>query len=105
MHINLVIDRYTGNKENIKTNLLLLLKKNCSKTRITFSFYIIVHTSNKIAGAYVKGSEINEDKFYEDKNLIKWFTVCPGPNEGDDTFELCIAGHDEHRLYYDETHK
>ena len=75
-----------------------------SKAHITFSIYILVHKHNKIAGAFVKGSTENENKFYEDKNLIKWFTVCPGSNEGPDTFELCIAGHDDHRLYYDSTH-
>ena len=64
------------------------------------SIYSIVQEHTKIAGAFAEGSEVNNVN-----KLLGWFTVCPGSNEGDNTFELCIAGHDEHRIYYDETHK
>ena len=65
--------------------------------------YSIVQEHTKIAGAFAEGSEVNNNA----NKLLGWFTVCPGsnPNEGPDTFELCIAGHDDHRLCYDSTHR
>ena len=64
------------------------------------SIYFIVQEHTKIVGAFAEGSEVNNIN-----KLLGWFTVCPGSNVGDNTFELCIAGHDKHRIYYDETHK
>ena len=59
------------------------------------SIHSIVQEHTKIAGAFAEGSEVNNNI----NKLLGWFTVCPGSNE------LCIAGHDKHRIYYDETHK
>ena len=76
------------------------LNSGCSYLVTTVSFYFIVQEHTRIVGAFVQGSDINSEE-----SLLGWFTVCPGSNQGDDTFELCIAGHNEHRLYYDKTHK
>ena len=63
--------------------------------------YFIVQEHTKIAGAFADGSEVHN----KTNKLLDWFTVCPGSNEGDNTFELCIAGQNEHRVYYDKEHR
>ena len=65
--------------------------------------YFIVQEHTKIAGAFAEGSEVNNVN-----KLLQWFTYCPKSNNGSNTFELCIAGHDGpngHRVYYDKEHR
>ena len=65
------------------------------------SIYSIVQEHTKIAGAFAEGSEVNNNN-----KLLDWFTICPRSNEEDgNTFELCIAGHNKHRIYYDKEHE
>ena len=42
-----------------------------------------------------------------DETFITWFTICPNSNNDDNTFEICIAGHNssEHRIYFDNIHE
>ena len=80
----------------------LLFKTFLLKNQHNILFiHFIVREHTKIAGAFAEGSEVNNNN----NKLLEWFTVCPDSNEGENTFELCIAGHDDHRLYYDSTHK
>ena len=68
------------------------------------SIYSIVQEHTKIAGAFAEGSEVNNNI----NKLLGWFTICPNTQnqtQGNNTFELCIAGHNQHRIYYDKEHK
>ena len=40
--------------------------------------------------------------FKERETRISWFTKCPTSNSTDHAFELCIAGYDDFRIFYDQ---
>ena len=44
--------------------------------------------------------------FYRDQSSITWFTACDNFNGVEDqfNFEVCLAGIDDKRLFYDEHH-
>ena len=46
----------------------------------------------------MKSVEVFKDK----ETRLSWFTKCRTSNSTDTAFELCIAGHEDFRIMYDQ---